>query len=91
MSEPTVERLSVKLPMEDDFSNENFNIPTRPRPEFSPASPDVNLKLLSLGGVLRSFEASFQPDADVKAHTPEEEDYRWEEHDVEKKVFVHNF
>ena len=89
MSEPTVERLSEKLPMEDDFNNENFNVPARPRPESSPASPDVNLKLLPLGGILRSFEAALQPEADVEAHAPYEENHRWEKHDVENEVFVH--
>jgi hypothetical protein len=90
MSEPAVERLAEKLPMEDDFSNENFSIPARPRPEPFPPFPDVYLKLLPLGGILCSFEVSFQPGADVEAHAPYEKDHRWEEHDVENKVFVHS-
>jgi len=43
-----------------------------------------------LGGFLRSFEAPFQPDADVEAHAPYEENQRREEHNVENEVFVHD-
>jgi hypothetical protein len=90
VSEPAVEGLAEKLPMENDFSNENLEIPAGPQPESSPTSPDVNLKLLPLGRLLRSFEASFQPEADVETHAPYEENHRWKKHDVENKVFVHN-
>jgi len=76
--------------MEDDFSNENFKIPARPPPESSPAFPDVNLKLLPFGGILRAFKASLQPQTDVKPHPPEKENQCGQEHDVENEVFVHN-
>jgi hypothetical protein len=90
MSEPAIKRLAEKLPMEDDFSNENFDIPAWPGPESSPASPGINLELLPFGGIFCPFEASLQPDADMEAHTPYEQNQRWEKHHVENKVFVHS-
>ena len=75
--------------MEDHLGDKGLYVPSWPRPESSPASPDVNLELLPFGGLPCSFEASFQPDADMETHAPDEENHRWEEHDVEDKVFVH--
>ena len=91
MSEPAIERLAEKFSMEDDLCDKDFHVPSWPHPEFLPASPDINLEFLPLGGLLCPFEASFQPDADVETHAPDEENHRWEEHDVENKVFVHDF
>ena len=77
--------------MEDDFNDEDFHVPSRPGPESSPASPDVDLEFFPFGGLLRSFEGSLQPCADMKTHAPEKEDQSWEKHDIEDEVFVHSF
>ena len=90
MSKPAVKRLGKELSMEDDFGDEDFNVPSRSCPEPLPASPDVNLALLPLCGFLRSFESSFQPHAGMKAHAPEEENQRREEHNIKDEVFVHD-
>jgi len=89
MSEPAIEGLAEKFSMEDDLCDKDFYVPSRPHPEFLPASPDINLEFLPFGGFLCPFEASFQPDADMETHPPDEENHRWEEHDVEDKVFFH--
>jgi hypothetical protein len=89
MSEPAIERLTKKFSMENHFGDQNFDIPSRPCPESSPASPDVNLEFFPFGGLLCSFEGSLQPHTDVEAHPPEEEDHRGEKHYVEDKMFVH--
>ena len=89
MSKPAIERLAEKLSMEDDFSDDDFRVPSRPGPESLPASPGISLELLPFGGIFCSFEASFEPDADMEAHAPNEENQRGEEHDVENEVFVH--
>ena len=90
MGEPAAERLGKELSMEDDFGDQDFNVPSWPCPEPLPASLDVNLELLPLCGFLCSFESSFQPHADMKAHAPEEEDQRGEKHDIKDEVFVHD-
>ena len=89
MSKPAVKRLAEELSMEDHLRDKGFYVPSWPRPESSPASPDINLELLPFGGFLRPFEASFQPDADMEAHSPNEENHRWEKHDVKDEMFVH--
>jgi len=91
MGEPAIERLAEKFSMEDDLRDKDFRVPSRPHPEFLQASPGINLEFLPFGGLLCPFEASFQPDADTETHAPYEENHRWEEHDVEDKVFAHNF
>ncbi len=76
VSEPAVERLTEKLPMEDDFGDKNSEIPARLPPESSPTSPEVDLKLLPFCGILRTLKTSLQPQADVKPHPPEKENQR---------------
>jgi hypothetical protein len=75
--------------MKDDFGDENFDVATRPGPESSPTSPDVDIKFFPFGGFLCSFEGSLQPHTDMEAHPPEEEDHRWEKQNVEDEMFVH--
>jgi hypothetical protein len=89
MSEPAIKRFTKKFSMKNHFGDQNFDVPTWPGPESSPASPDVDLEFFPFGGFLCSFEGSLQPHADMEAQPPEEEDQRWEKHNVEDKVFVH--
>jgi hypothetical protein len=89
MSEPAIKRLAEKLSVEDDFSDEDFDIPTRLLPESSPTSSNVNLTFFPLGGILFAFERTLQPHADMETHPPEEENQSWEKHDVEDEVLVH--
>ena len=77
--------------MEDDFGDEDFYIPTRPGPESSPASPDVDIKFFPFGDILCSFKGSLQPHTDMEAQPPEEEDHRWEKQNVEDEMFIHGF
>ena len=90
MSEPAIEGLTEKFSMEDHVRDKDLDVPAWPAPEFSPTSPGIDLKLLPLGGLLRSLKASFQPDADMEDHAPYEENQRREEHDVKNEVFVHS-
>ena len=90
MSKPTVEGLTKKFSVKDYLGDENFEIPNGSCPKSSPASPHVDLQLLPFRGVLCSFESSLQPQADMKAHAPNEENQGWEKHDVKDEMFVHD-
>jgi hypothetical protein len=89
MSKPAEERLAKELSMEDHFSDEDFDVPSGPSPESSPTSPDVDLEFFPFVGILCPFKGSLQPHADMEAHSPKEEDYRREKHDIKDQMFVH--
>ena len=89
MSEPAVKRLGKELSMKDHLSDEDFHVASGPCPKSSPASFNIDSEFFPFSSFLCPFKSPLQPHADVKAHTPAEEDHRGKKHDVENEVFVH--